>query len=160
MVSVFRGISKYKSIPLKTYNGLLTFCQGRGGRGGSAEKTTGGGAGGRREGRRALPQRQSCMSECVCVCLCETFRNTGLIEEGEMSSQPMIEGSVSLVSLQVTASALYRTKWMTLFLPFPPSISVRMPQRGCLFLCLVGSRAVRHGDPIGKICGPEGVAVM
>lgn len=47
MVSVFRGISKYKSIALKTYNGLLTFCQGRGE--GGAEKTTGGDAGDRTE---------------------------------------------------------------------------------------------------------------
>lgn len=69
-VSVFRGISKYKSIPLKTYNGSLTFCQGRGG--GAAEKTTGGGAGDRREGWWVLPQCQICVSECVgaCVSLC------------------------------------------------------------------------------------------
>ncbi len=67
MVSFFRGISKYKSILLKTYNGSLTFCQGRGE--GGAEKTTGGGAGDRREGRRVLSQGQSCVSECVRVCM-------------------------------------------------------------------------------------------
>lgn len=53
-MSVFRGISKYKSILLKTYNGSLTFCQGRGE--GGAEKTTGGGAGDRGEGRWVLAQ--------------------------------------------------------------------------------------------------------
>lgn len=65
MVSLFRGISKYKNILLKTYNGSLTFCQGRGE--GGAEKTTGGGAGDRGEGRWVLAQGQNCVSVCMCV---------------------------------------------------------------------------------------------
>lgn len=47
--------------------------------------------------RPVLPQSGVSENMCVCVCLCETFRNTGPAEEGEMSSQAMIEGSVSLV---------------------------------------------------------------
>lgn len=93
MVSLFRGISKYKSILLKTYNGSLTFCQGRGE--GGAEKTTGGGAGDRGEGWWVLAQGQNCVHVCMCVCVCtwvccKTFRSTGLTWEWEMSPQQVI----------------------------------------------------------------------
>lgn len=69
---VLRGVcfqGEYLNIKVycqKTYNGSLTFCQGRGE--GGAEKTTGGGAGDRGEGRWALAK--GCMSECVRVHEC------------------------------------------------------------------------------------------
>lgn len=140
MVSFFRGISKYKSILLKTYNGSLTFCQGRGE--GGAEKTTGGGAGDRREGWRVVAQGRSCVCVCAWVC-CETISLPGWHESERCHHSKWFKALRTLDSLQVRMCALYRILGYTvgtpLFLPFSLSLSLSLclQERCCVYFCVL-----------------------
>lgn len=146
---VLRGVcfqGEYLNIKVycqKTYNGSLTFCQGRGE--GGAEKTTGGGAGDRGEGRWALAK--GCMSECVRVheCVVRLSEVPGWHESERCHHSQWFK---ALGSLQVRASALYRTlgyrDGSLFYLSLCQSLSLSLSARTwlCLFVSCWGSGCV------------------
>lgn len=141
----------------------------KGEEGGGAEKTTGGGAGDRREGWRVLARGQNCfLSVCVCQCRLECVVRLSKVVSWQESERchhsKWFKTLWVLGSFQVRAPALYRIPGYRDIALSTFLFSAHSPLSArtwlCLFLCLVGARTVWQYDPMGKISGPEGVAVM